>query len=347
MSRDDLRPGPSFPYRRGSTITILNILLLVACTVQPNVKYKVDPDCDMAGLTKFHLVDSLILLSEEKSQPPSPSVGKNSKASLEKIVTSVIPQEADDHLYAIVPQSQYWGLVTTHLAATFYDNTRLVNKLGVEVIDNRVKVIETVGAIAVVAAMVLLNENIDTLSVPIVINPREGKNDEWLPLPRNPAWAYRLRTTKEDIDAVPRDTFFAEHDFTKTEKEATATFPVSTCKTATLEISQFSAAARLSLGAKRSKADLLALARKEAGNLTNSWEKKLTFLLKLPDPSRVRLFQLPPKGDITTHTLCGANTSTQSASTANALDLIGSLMKQVQAILEAQKAKDQAEQSGS
>lgn len=344
MSRHDLRPEPSFPNRCASTITILTILLLAACTVQPNVKYLIDPSSDMAGHTKFHLVDSLILISEEKGSPPSPNVGKNSKASLEKIVTSVIPKEAAEHLYAIVPQSQYGGLVTTHLAATFYDNTSLINKLGVEVIDNRVKVIETVGAIAVVAVMVMLNDNTDTLSVPIVINPREVEENKWQILPRNPAWVYRLRTMQEENkDAVVRDTFFAQHDGGKTETKATATFPVSSCKTAMLEITQFSAVVRKALGDKPSKAARLDVATREEANLTNNNEKKLTFPLKLPNPLKVRLFQLPPKGDITTHTLCGANTSTQSASTANAVDLIGALAKQVQAIFEAQKAKDEAE----
>jgi hypothetical protein len=64
---------------------------------------------------------------------------------------------------------------------------------------------------------------------------------------------------------------------------------------------------------------------------------KHVFFLKIPDPTRVRLLQIPPKGEITTHTLCGANTSMQSSSTANALDLVGALMKQVQAVFEAQK----------
>jgi hypothetical protein len=283
-------------------------------------------------------------------------------------------------------------MVDTNIAITFYDNSRVVHKLGVEVVDNRIKTIEAIGAIAGAAASGALFDEEDEprkearIAVPVVLDPKEGVDKQWHPLPGNEAWAYRIKAgAEDDKDAVPAegDTgFFKKHDL-KGWFNATSAFPISSCKQVTLELSTIPTTQLEQIPELKAKFEIeklkVELKEKERANSSpeeiqrlksvleeksrasppsfkptkemlqavinqsvrdlDSDVNKRIFALKVPEPEKVRLIGMPPKGEITTHTLCGANTASQPSSAASAYDVLSALMKQVQAIYEAQKAK--------
>src|SRR5688572_2831573 len=333
-------------------IVVLNLFLLAACTVVPKVKY-VQGSTGNEGTIMFRLIDGRIVISQASQasdeKPQLPVLTTKNDAPISDITVTVVPKESTAHLYGIVPQSQYLGTVDTYLSSTFYDNSRVLHKLGVEVVDNRIKTVEAIGAIAGIAAKAALLDKGKTreeplMAVPVVLHPSEEKDEKWHPLPGNEGWAYRIKMkANDDMDAEDADCFFKKHALTGW-FNATSVFPVSSCKEATLELSpveelanlakkEYSKKDQANLEKKRSKADIQQIIDSSTKSLETHALKR-TFGFKIPDPKKVRLIGIPPKGEITTHTLCGANTTSQPSSAASAYDILSTLMKQAESVYE-------------
>ncbi len=67
-----------------------------------------------------------------------------------------------------------------------------------------------------------------------------------------------------------------------------------------------------------------------------------SFPLQIADPRFVRTIRLPDKGSVSAHSICGADTKTESTQITGYQDLLGELGKQAKAVYEAQKSKDKS-----
>ena len=65
-----------------------------------------------------------------------------------------------------------------------------------------------------------------------------------------------------------------------------------------------------------------------------------SFPLQIADPRFVRTVRLPDKGSVNAHSICGADTKTESTQITGYQDLLGELGKQAKAVYDAQKNKD-------
>lgn len=348
----------------GRILLFIPCVLLIGCTVSPNVSYLEIKEGDTEGYTKFHLMNGNIVLSESEEKGrdriSAPKLGSVAKVPSSGLTASVVPKEHEP-LYALIPKRQWMGMVATNISASYYDNTRLVHKIGVEVIDNRIKVVEALGG----AAKSFFSgadagsdtdhqkkrEQFPDIVLPVLL-ALDSTGETWQPLPNNEktGWFYRLKQTSQ---APPKDSI-PMADFIEAHRESqwynplswfreTSVFPLSSCADYSLEVSrlddsQVKELDHLPHDGLRKKLD--EFAAKNIATFAQSNYKKV-FGLRIPDPSRVITIKLPPKGEIVTHTLCGGNVATQTDNTSSTYDLISSLIKQAQSISESQGKKQQ------
>lgn len=336
----------------------LTFWLLTGCSASPNVTYIGINEAEAEGYMKFHLLDGSIVLSQSKetaTESSIPDLTSTKEVPVSRLSASVVPKE-NGALYAVIPKKQWFGTVDTNISATFYDNTRLVHKIGIEVFDNRTKVIEAIGA-ATKAAVALApsdrsqaGQPVDTgttIVLPVIITPDVTGPGRWHPLPNNEdkGWFYRLAMTSqsESRGTIITTDFFEAHRDSQWYNpfswwRETSAFPLSSCQDYSLEVSHLDDALLREFKTlpkdEISKLDEFLEGNSES--LSRSIEKR-TFGLRVPDSSRITTLKLPSKGELITHTLCGGNVSTQTAHTSSAYDLIGALIKQAQSINEAQK----------
>jgi hypothetical protein len=108
--------------------------------------------------------------------------------------------------------------------------------------------------------------------------------------------------------------------FEKRKGKYTIEFPISACTDLTLEIAK-------------------------GDDPPNEGRSKATYVVRIPDPSFVEPLPFPVKGSITSHSVCGADITSQSpAQTAGDFSVLESIAKQVQAIWQAQQKKADGEQ---
>jgi hypothetical protein len=324
--------------------------LFMGCSISPSVSYLEIKESETEGYTKFHLVEGSIVLSESEVKGENdtqiPKLESPAAKPSARITATVIPKEHRT-LYALIPKRQWMGMVATNISASFYDNTRLIHKIGVEVIDNRIKVIEALGA----GAKSIISMADDgkappgtdkdpspSIVLPVIITPDAGGStlETWQVVPNNEQtrWFFRLRKTSQ---APPKDSI-PTADFIEAHREShwydpiswlreTSVVPLSSCQDYSLEVSRPDVERPKELD-KLSKDDL-------QNKLAQSKHKKV-FGLRIPDPTRVITVRLPAKGELVTHTLCGGNVATQTDSTSSSYDLISSLIKQAQSLSESQ-----------
>lgn len=186
------------------------------------------------------------------------------------------------------------------------------------------------------------------------------------------------KTEQHDLDAVATGAFFAKYKddgwF-----NSTSVIPVSSCRTITLKIrptSTYMAELDNPKGEKETASvyekriepiaqrnleeaveSLLPVLKKtnQKGKdenedtynnrlrqiALNKYEPEITrtFPLQIADPRFVRTIRLPDKGSISTHSVCGADTKTETTQITGYQDLLGELGKQAKAVYDAQKAK--------
>ena len=350
---------------------MLSLVTLSAC-VSPKVKYINLKGRDYEGYTKFRLVGSDILITSATALPTDPKsfadVSKAETVQPSDIAVSVVPREQGTAVYAIVPKSQWLGMVNTKIQATYYDNSRIIHQLGTKVEDSRIKIIQAIGAAAVQAVMFdakTADKADEKLTLPVIINPDDFDFGTWAELPGNPAWSFRLtqKPQPEDIDAMPVTDFFDKYDDAHW-FNSTSVFPVSSCRSVKLNIINLSIDAIN--GAKKKNSDIKGknsdpyndpieksileeyrntkekLKKKEkqqdkTEEVRMEREGNHLYAVQLANPNYVRTVRMPDAGTVLTHTVCGADTTTEASNTATGYELISELMKQARAVYDAQK----------
>jgi len=323
-----------------SLLTVVSLSLLLVGCVHPKVTYVTSPEGDMDGKIKFRLAATRVVLGKASQDPKDLKktyLDTNSTAGLEidKVSLIEVPREDDTALYAIVPVSQWLWTVDTNLSATYFDNTRLVQKLGTQVEDNRIEVVQAIGSIAVAAVALLAPQPVQTeirppatnkIEIPTSIDI-EPDQTEWKELPNNSGWFYMVTgSVGPDKDSVKRNTYFEKYkDQFFSVFTSTKTIPTSSCLQANLKIGRLEKAFLANIPKGSDFREKLIDVR--------SWP------ILVADYNNVRTYEVPYKGSISAHTLCGADSLTEKSDAKSGMDILAELMKQAKAIKDAQDAK--------
>lgn len=328
--------------------------LLSAC-VHPKVTYISAPQEDYDGRIKFRLAATRLVIGERTPDPSDPKKNFVNIREVKKINTSkasvlqvLREDDGDRNVYAIVPQSQWLWTVETKLSVAYFDNTRLLQKLGTRVEDHRIKAIQAIGTIAkaVMAGLIVGPHADDEIQIPVAIDADPARNN-WEGLPSNPGWFYRvsLKNANPEPDAVKRDKYFEKYgDGIFSLFWSTRTLPISSCREATLEISRLSfiKPPRGNKPAEEYQEDLNAIVQEKLGNIIVAQqplvlENKTEWPVLIADYRHLRTYELPDKGEISMHTLCGADITNEKSEGTTSLEVIAEIVKQAKDIKDSQK----------
>ena len=307
----------------GSIMYIIVVLsLMVGCSSNKVLYGIVQPE-DYSGKIKFNLARSLIKVDVTKC-------GRDQVNCTQKVEAVSVPAESDTNIYTITPQDNLF--FKTHLKVTYFDNTRLISSIGSELEDNRIKIIQAIGAglgavvsIARVAVLPAV-QDIEIPKLPVVIDVDDyikkacgsGNLCNSLDLPNNETtWCYKIDFGGTSTDAVKADEFFKKYSEKKTD-----VMIYSACRDATLWVSKKIGGSCAITGKKFES--------------TNDFVAKL----KVADPTYLQTTKFPEKGKVDMHSSCGANVSSEKTESTDIFSLISEILKQAKSIKEAQdKAK--------
>lgn len=285
------------------------IALLGALTGCGAISYHTIEKSDLEGLTKFELQSSALRLDIAKADPAAAGGGKQKAATAlasgDLVLTSV-PTASSSHRYAI-EATDHWWWKTTHLGVTKRPDTDLIQQLTVDTEDNRVKLIESAGAIGVAAVGMLFTEGSIKDSIPdaqaleskLAATAGQAKDD--IPL----SFADGAIQGVLAVEAVPTDAV----------------------KTQTFVDNYFS---------KKSDVLIYSACRKGTVTLTVAGEPK-TWSVVVADPSYVQTIKIPEKGKLSSHAGCGMDSSSDPSSVASGAEVVNKLVAQTKAIIDARK----------
>jgi hypothetical protein len=289
---------------------------------------------DADGAIKYYLQGSLVTLADvgtQKSQEKNGSgqdkkdsvntvfLKKTSISDIEEIrqknVRAIVTAtESRKHFYAIKPHESVWS--KTSVSVSYIDNTRLIKTIGTCFNDNRIKVIESAGAIVAsllpMVGPLLKARDIEeeTLNLPVVIDLTEindADSTDWLNIPGHKQWWYRIELMNPQSDRRKSSEYFKEIDGT-----AVRAFAYSSCQDAKLLITH-----------------------SESQPLSDTTDT-VTFNIRIANPNYVCTLNFPAKGSIAMHSICGADIKTEESKEVSNLDIVEAVVKQVEAIKKAQ-----------
>jgi len=284
-------------------LSVVLVLALAGCgAVVPKVSYQEVNGQDDKGLIKFRLQRSTILLDRKKDKD-----GKDVSPQ-EILMTSVPADRADDPVYAIMPQDNFF--TTTHLKVTHRANTDLIESLGTEIEDKRIQFIQQVGGF-ITGLLGVAGASADTFPSYIdvtkfvdEIEDKEkarqaiSKTGEKLP---DGNTTYNIDIGPVSKDAIERGKFITNHD------------------------------------GKTVSVLFYAACRDVNVHFTTDPAKNKVFNLRISDPNFVQTIQLPAKGKIDMHTGCGVNVTSEKADVATDIKIVNELISQVKSIRDASK----------
>lgn len=292
--------------RLGYANAALSGLLLLACSAcagpKPTVQYGLNSGPDPAGLIKFKLAKSAIIVDYGKSAD-----GKATDTS--KIALVSVPQEHEGATYTISETSNI--LAATHLKVGKRQNTDLLESIGVDVEDKRIELIQQAGAFAgsaIAAASFLVAAKsepttpvlpyaIDVSSFLTKANPNEADFNGTAG-----GWSYVLA-----VGPAPKDAY------------ATADY-----------------VARFGSGV-RSNVLFYSACRDAMVTFSSGPFKGKVFPLRISDPNFVQTIGMPDKGSVSFHTACGVNVNSEKANTASTMEVLNAMMGQAKTLIESAK----------
>lgn len=269
---------------------VLLAVVLVGCTAQPQLRYY-DLKQDRAGLYKFTLPKSYIQLESVTSKERGTIIDAKS------VPTDDYPEAAKN---SFMLQAVHKDMVSTNITqfATL-PNTRIPAAIGIEVIDNRKEMIDTIakvpGLFGILGIEVPEPKPQEEFKA-TVVEPRDAENQD---LPLNTGWKYSLR-----IGSVPEDALPISEFKNMAANTSLKVFPYSACRTASLTL----------IPPKRN-------GEKQA---------PVSFKLKIADPDYVSLIAMPSKGQVTMHPSCGVDVKSEKSS-GGSVDwgLLGNLIQKL------------------
>lgn len=280
---------------------------------QPNAPPAVKPTSTATDNNKAKSLKGVSGVVVSKKGSPAPAELNSLKNKVEALS---VPGEDQSALYAVVPKDKWFGLVATNLSIEYVPNSRLIKTIGSTVDDNRLKVMQAIGSgVVSLAGMAVLGEGKD-LRPPVFIDfvPKELDGDYKAIEDQPEGWWYRVIDNSPNLDGVGTQSYFDNHSDSKW-FTSTSTFPKSACRNVILSIAY-------SVGVKPG---------------VNS--AALQFPLTVADPSLLWLYELPNKGKITSHEICGADIAPDKDSSSTAWDLLSEAFKQAKAVYDVKHPK--------
>jgi hypothetical protein len=315
--------GKMLNFRCLTLILVLVAVLMVSgCASYPKVTYLSLPSKEADGAIKYYLQGSLVTLAvvgAQESQEQNGSVqDKKKSVNTEFLKTSVsevknigrenvraivTATESRKHFYAIKPHESVWS--KTSVSVSYIDNTRLIKSIGTSFEDNRIKVIESAGAIitsllpmfgflSIVPKVKIETDKKETLNLPVVIDLTEMNGEEsiaWLNIPGHKQWWYRIELLNPQSDRRKSSEYFKEIDGTEVRALA-----YSSCQDAKLLVTY-----------SESQPPVYAM-------------DTATFNIRIANPNYVCTLNFPAKGSIAMHSICGADIKTEESKEVSNLD---------------------------
>ncbi|MGY2274056.1 MULTISPECIES: hypothetical protein [Pseudomonas] len=289
--------------------TTMFLALLGALTGCGAISYHTIERPDPEGLTKFELQSSALRLDTAQTDPAAAVGGKQKAATAiatGDIVLTSVPTASSSHRYAI-EATDHWWWKTTHLGVTKRPDTDLIQQLTVDTEDNRVKLIESAGAIGVTVVGMLFTEGGIKNSIPDAqaleseLAATKGRADNKIPLSfAGGTIKGFLAVEKVPNDAIETQTFIDNY-FSK----GSDVLIYSACRKGTVELMV-------------------------AGELK-------TWSVVVADPSYVQTIKIPEKGKLSSHAGCGVDSSSDPSSVASGAEVVNKLVAQTKAIIDAKE----------
>lgn len=339
--------GKMVNFRWLTLILVLAAVLMVSgCAIYPKVTYLSLPNKDADGAIKYYLQGSLVTLAvagAQESQEQNGS-GQNKKKSVnteflktkasisdvkeigQKDVRAIVTAtESRKHFYAIKPHESVWS--KTIVSVSYIDNTRLIKSIGTSFEDNRIKVIESAGAIITsllpmfgvlskAPEIKIYPSKKEALNLPVVIDLTEMNDAEsiaWIKISGHEQWWYKIELLNPQHDRRKSSEYFKEIDGI-----AVRALAYSSCQDAKLLVTH------------------------SISKPTSVVIDAATFNIRIANPNYVCTLNFPAKGSIAMHSICGADIKTEESKEASNLDIVEALIKQVEAIKKAQAGASKA-----
>lgn len=292
-------------------LIFLFVLMMGGCVSFPKLTYLSPSDEDAEGAIKFYLQGSMVTLgipsgeNAEGIKTETTPVGSLQEFKDKGVCAVVTPAESKNHFYALKPHQSIWS--KTSVSVSYRDNTRLIKTIGTDFKDNRIEVIGKVAAI-VATGISILKTTREPLRLPVVIdlsNINEGSITPWRNIPGHHKWWYKLA-----LDTPPEDSVKATKYFVT--PRASRALAYSACQEATLFVVY------------------------SEGTPSEVPEERAVFNTRIANPNYVCTLNLPAKGSITMHSICGADIRPEEYTDVSGLDILEAVMKQVEMIKQAQ-----------
>ena len=296
--------------------TVFAICLLSGCA-SPKVYYGLVTASDPDGAVKFKFASSMIVVK----------ANLDSKANVVSYdIKSVPVSTAVDQKYYLTGASvwQNW-LVDTKLDVVHRDDTDLIQQVGVEVTDQRIETIKTLGAIA--TAMVGMAEGTNNPTVP---KPIDASQFLLADLPPNlqascnrdtngtisctdqptgdPDWTFDIKIT-----ALPKDSVSLSSILNSSlPAYSSGSFIYSACREAvvTLKYNNLDRVGKVQL---------------------------LPTSVMIADPSAVEFLRFPDKGKVIAGASCGADSTSEASPVSSNMAVIDALLTQAKGMKDATK----------
>lgn len=287
-----------------------SILSLAGCSAAPSVEYKdfssQSPDYD--GYSKFTLQASAIR-AKTTVQNPADLAARSLQITVESV-----PSATPNARYGIRDSGSDWWLKTEAKLKT-RENSDLVEKLDIELFDNRKETIEKVGGALASVVAYAPDEPLDAA--------KAGGDEATLvfdlasKMEAAPASAFELKVSavtdnekykgwaaKIAINAIPNDAIKrSEFDLGK----ASGLYFYSACRDTLVEI------------------------------LDEKGKVRAKNALRISDPTHLQTIALPTKGTVTMDSQCGVGVTREPKELTKDTELLNTIIQQVKAILDAKK----------
>jgi len=270
---------------------------LAGCSSLPTVEYKKLDGWDPEGRMRYALPKSIIVIDYPKDKD-----GKRITSGASGVELTVVPAESETSF--AVAADDPWGRKTT-LQWTKIANTELLATVGTEVIDNRVKIINSIGETA--ANGISLGASLGLLSYKFSNIVKIPLTEEPLPDTEPYPVAFDLENKNLDEDLV--------FPSGKSPLILKATIP-SEAPLGSVLLKSISTP----LGLSQMRHVLLTSAcQKVTIEIKSGKFKGKVLEAKFADPRYVQTIPLPQKGTVSLHSSCGANVV--ASTTADSLDV--------------------------
>jgi hypothetical protein len=341
---------------------VLLLILFVGCSSYPQARYyKADSNVDRndKNLIAFSLQASSVTISKQKKPGPEEkenqtkaqlatlglteeTTAKCSADGLRDTQAFATQMDGKNSLYFLKPKDTF--LTKSNMSISYFDGYQRIKSIGTDFQDDRIASIQALGGIVASVLAVAAAEPPKEVSQPIMLKlplvldftdpamfteQTRDVGSSIATIPNNDKCCYKYKISKPQAALPTSDFFKCRSEFWSPSTWLgicyTREFPVSACVDLTLEIG--------TCKDKDNKKD------------EKVWVDNVTpkeYVVRIPDPTFVETLPYPLKGSITTHTVCGADISTQPSKSASTFGLLEAIGKQVQAIQQKQKDKTQA-----